>query len=128
MAKKRKLTSKDFQLLPSSVWLHKGGKVVLSPFFLQWWEDYAERRFGDKEKVLEAGIELGYIAKMYDPISGGYNYDPIGFDYDPALYRKSLNIQDDMPIVSGDDKRHNEYQQLWKILLSEDREVMSNGK
>jgi len=76
---------------------------------------------------MEVAIELGYVWKHRDPHTGETLYDPIGFDYDPVLYRNSLNIPDGMPLVRQDEGRGVEYQQLWKSLFSEDREVRLNG-
>jgi len=85
------------------------------------------KKFGDKDHCLEVATELGYIYQYSDHHTGETLYDPIGFDYDPVLYRNSLNIPDGMPLVRQDEGRGVEYQQLWKSLFSEDREVRLNG-
>ena len=76
------------------------------------------QRFGDREHCLEVAVELGYLWQYREPNSEQVQYDPVGFDYDPSVYRKSLGILDDMPIISfgGDTKR---LQPLWNLLLKE---------
>lgn len=75
-------------------------------------------RFGDKEHCLEVAAELGYLWRHCESNSKQVQYDPVGFDYDPSIYRKTLGISNDMPIISsgGDAKR---LQPLWNLLLKE---------
>jgi len=124
---KRKLTKKEFMPEPSPVWIKKETGVELNHFFLRLWQDLSMKKFGDKDHCLEVATELGYIYQYSDHHTGETLYDPIGFDYDPVLYRNSLNIPDGMPLVRQDEGRGVEYQQLWKSLFSEDREVRLNG-
>ncbi|MFC1964818.1 hypothetical protein ACFLWG_02295 [Chloroflexota bacterium] len=126
--RKRKKTYKDFEFLPDPVWTEVDGVIKPTPFFLSWWQDVAERRFGDRERWLDAAIELGYIIKFYDKEIGTSCYDLMGFDYNPALYRASLNISEDMPLVSQNDRCSEDYQRLWQRLLSPEKEVRLNGE
>ena len=122
MNKKGKLTKKDFAPLADPVWIKTESGLEPSPFFLQWWVDVSMQRYGDKEHLVEVAVELGYIWRYRDQYTGKICYDPIGFDYDPAKYRASLKIPKGMPIIRQDESRQTEYQQLWKSLLSEDKE------
>ena len=115
---KKRLTRRDFELLPDPVWVEEDGALEPSPFFRRWWQQYAERRWGDKAKILEAALDLGYIARFYDPNTGKHHYDPVGFDYDPIQYRESLGIPTDMPLVSTAGSP-DAYQRLWNNLLKE---------
>ncbi len=99
-----------------------------SPFFLDWWQNVAEQRFRDRERWLDAAIQLGYVWRFREPNTGQIQHDPIGFDYDPVLYRNSLNIDENMPLVRRDDSRQDGYQQLWKSLISGDKGETSNGE
>lgn len=111
-----KKTRKDFELLADPIWDNEG---ILKPFFLDWWQRVAELHFGDKGKVLDAAKALGYIGPIsYDPETG-VQEGPVDFDYDPALYRQSLGIHADMPLISTHgDAEH--FKPLWDRLLKED--------
>ena len=109
MRNRRKLTRKDFEPEPSPVWIEEDGVLKPSPFFLRWWQQVAQRRFGDKERWLEVAQNLGYV---------WWNGDPIGFDYDPLVTRASLGIPKCMPLVS-ETQNTDCYQRLRSWLLSE---------
>ena len=115
---KRKLTKLDFTPIPTPVWRKNELGLEPSAFFLKWWQDVSVLRFGDKEHCLEVAAELGYLWQYSESNSDEVQYDPMNFDYDPILYRKSLDIPDDMPIISfgGDAKR---FQPLWNRLMKE---------
>ena len=85
------------------------------------------QRYGDRDHCIEVAVELGYLWKYREPNSGEICYDPTDFDYDPVLYRSSMNILEDMPLIRQDDGRQNDYSQLWKLLLTEEKEVTNNG-
>lgn len=124
MKKRRKVTTKDMELLPDPVWIVEDSGIKPSRFFLRWWQRVAERRFSDKERWLDAAWELGYIAEIYDAETGKTYIEPVGFDYNPALARASLGIPDNMPLVSQSEAGNFEgYQQLWDRLLSEEKEA-----
>ena len=125
---KRRLTKKDFELLPTPVWVTTEMGIEPSPFFKNWWQNVAEQKFGNRERWLDTAVQLGYVAKFHEPQTGQLCHDPIGFDYDPVLYRTSLNVPEDMPLVRQDDSRQDGYQQLWKSLMSEKKEIKPNGK
>ena len=117
--KKRKLTRKDFTPKPDPVWHQNGNVIELHPFFLSWWQKFAEHKFGDKDRVLDAAVELGYMWKHRDQNTGEICYDPIGFDYNPVFCRNSLGISQDMPLISSDDRKRDQYNRLWQRLLIE---------
>jgi len=106
-----KLTHKDFELEPSAVWVEENNMLKPSPFFIRWWQQVAQQRFGDKERWLEVAQNLGYV---------WWNGDPIGFDYDPLTVRASLGIPEGMPLVSETENAES-YQRLRSWLLSERR-------
>jgi hypothetical protein len=116
MAGKKK-GSKVWDLEPDPVWVRDGNALIPSPFFLKWWETVAERRFGDRKRWLDAGIELGYISKSFDKVGRKHYYEAVGFDYNPALARCSLGLGADMPLVFKSDQESEEYCRLWKLLL-----------
>ena len=115
---KRKLTRQDFTAMPSPVWLQNESGFESRTFFLKWWQDVSMLRFGDKEHCFEVALELGYVWQHLEPNSEETQYSLVGFDYNPSVYRKSLGIPDDMPIISfgGDVKC---FQPLWNRLLKE---------
>jgi len=115
---KRKLTKQNFTPRPTPVWRKNELGLEPSAFFLKWWQDVSMQRFGDKEHCFDIAVELGYLWQHREPNSGEIQYDLVCFDYDPSVYRKSLGIRDDMPIISfgGDTKR---LQPLWNLLLKE---------
>ena len=125
---KRKLTRRDFTPDPTPVWVKSNGTIAPSPFFLNWWKQVSKQIFGDEEHVIEAAVDLGYLWRYRDPNNGQLQHDPIGFDYDPLLYRASMNIPQDMPLVHQDDSKHDEYQRLWKLLLSEYKGERTGGR
>ena len=90
--KKKKTKPRDFQLLPDPVWKEEDGMIMPTPFFLVWWQKIAERKYGDKERWLDAASELGYIAKLYDSEASKYYHEAVGFGYEPSEYRVSLGI------------------------------------
>ena len=114
-------TRKDFEPLPDPVWVTTEMGIEPSPFFKNWWQNVAEQRFRDRERWLDAAIQLGYVWRYREPNTGQIHHDLIGFDYDPVLYRNSLNIPEDMPLVRQDNSRQDGYQQLWKSFLSRDK-------
>jgi hypothetical protein len=110
-----KKTRKDFVLLPDPIWDKDG---VLKPFFLDWWQRVAEIRFGDKSKVWDAAKALGYIGSFcYNQETESIEEYPIRFDYDPALYRESLGIPADMPIIKLKQTGQEAYRHLLELLL-----------
>jgi hypothetical protein len=117
--RKKKVTMKDMQLEPDPVWVEEEDGVLMpTPFFKDWWERVAERRFGDRRRIIDAAIELGYIGRFRDPETGRTYLDPMGFDYDPIQYRQSLGLPVNDPIVHiGDDTQS--YTTLWDKLLEE---------
>ncbi len=124
MAKKKKVTAKDLELAPDPVWIIDDSYCGPAPFFLERWQECAKRRFGNKERWRDVACELGYVARIRDPESGETYMEPIGFDYDPALYRASLGIPQDMPLLSQGEVGNPEgYRQLWDWLL-EEKEAM----
>lgn len=112
MRSRRKLTRKDFEFEPSPVWIEENNVVMPGPFFLRWWQQVAQQRFGDKQRWLEVAQDLGYV---------WMNGDPIGFDYNPVTARASLGIHEGMPLVSTTENTDS-YKQLMSWLLSERRE------
>ena len=114
MVRKKKLTRKDFELLPDPVWIEQDGCLQPTPFFKGWWQKVAEKWFGDKGRIADAAIELGYLTR-----SG----DATGFGYDPELYRESLGLPVGMPLISNDGNS-DAYKQIWDTLL---REETTNG-
>ena len=108
---------KDFELLPDPVWIEEDGVLQPTPFFRNWWEQFAKRRFGDKGRIIDAARGLGYIGICYyDSTTDRAEEGPIGFSYDPALYRESLGLPSNMPLVSNNGNP-NAYQHLWDYLL-----------
>lgn len=112
MKKGLKLRHKDFELEPSAVWVEENNMLKPSPFFIRWWQQVAQQRFGDKERWLEVAQNLGYV---------WWNGDPIGFDYDPLMARTSLGIPEGMPLMS-ETENTNSYKELMSWLLSERRD------
>jgi len=121
MAVKKRITPKDWDLLPDPVWTEAGGSIQPTPFFFQWWRMVAEKKFGDGSRWLDAAVELGYVSRFTDPNTGGVCYDPIGFRYDPNLLRDSLAISRDMPLVSHNGRPDN-WRRLWDHLMGVDRD------
>ena len=119
---------KHYELTTTPVWRKTETGLELTSFFRDWWEQVSIQRYGDKEHCLEVAAELGYLWQHPNPNGGNFEYEPVGFDYDPAQYRISMNISEGMPLVRQDECRHAEYQQLWKRLLSENKEVKINGE
>ena len=115
---KRKIKAKDLELLPDPVWKKEDGMIMPTQFFLVWWQEVAEQRFGDRERWLDAASELGYVAKLYDTEKCKFYYEAVGFGFDPSEHRASLGIPDNMPIVSRDGSPDT-YQRLWDYLLKE---------
>lgn len=111
MLSKRRLNPRDFEPEPSPVWLEDGGTLKPTEFFLRWWQQVAEKRFGDKELCFEAAQSLGYV---------WHNGDPIRFDYNRTLARASLGLPEEMPLVNETDNPES-YQRLRARLLSERR-------
>ncbi len=126
MTKRNEPTMKDFELLPDPVWIVDNSHIEPAPFFLKWWQKAAERRFGAKERWPDIAYELGYVAKVHDPESGKVYMEPVAFGYDAALYRTSLGIPHDMPLVSESEAGNlKAYRRLWDWLLLEEKEAMS---
>jgi len=115
-----KQNAKNWELEQDPVWVIEHNTIMPSPFFRKWWEDAAERQYSDRDRWIDAAIQLGYIYKETNRRTGKVYMIPVGFEYDPALLRTSLGIPDGMPIVSRQDGNHKGYVQLWDWLLTED--------
>ena len=107
-----------WQLEQGPVWIWEDGVPRPAPFFLKWWQDASILKHGDVARWLDLAAELGYVIKEIDPNTKEINYVPEGFDYNPTLYRESLGIPDNMPIISAyRDTKH--FEPLWDCLLKE---------
>ena len=107
-----------WQLEQGPVWIWEDGVPRPAPFFLKWWQDASILKCGDVARWLDLAAELGYVIKEIDPNTKEINYVPEGFDYNPTLYRESLGIPDNMPIISAyRDTKH--FEPLWDCLLKE---------
>jgi len=83
--------------------------LMPSPFFLNWWQQVAQIRYGDKQRCIDVAKELGYVSK---------DGEPLGFEYDPVMARSSLGIPEGMPLVNESESPEC-YQRLRSWLLSE---------
>jgi len=118
MVIKKKLRRKDLELLPDPIWIVENGCMKPTPFFLGWWQAVAERQFRDKGQWMDAAVDLGYVIKIYNPKTGRDHYESVGFNYDSKLYRESLVISTDMPLVL-EEGAPDAYKRLWDFLLRE---------
>ncbi len=110
MNRNHKLTRKDFELLQDPVWTVKENRLEPTPFFHDWWQAVAENK-GRTGGWTDAAVELGYLSQD--------KADPIGFSYDPVLYRDSLGLPQDMPIVlsNASDANAEAQDNVWEWLL-----------
>lgn len=110
----------NWELEQDPVWVIEHGTIMPSSFFRKWWEDVSEHRYGDRDRWIDAAIDLGYVQREVDHHTGKFYLIPVGFEYDPSLLRASLGISNDMPLVSRQEGNHLGYTQLWDWLLTED--------
>jgi len=112
----RKVSKKDASPEPSLVWMIQNGVLEPRIFFRNWFEQVAERRFGAKQRWWEAAVELGYIAEWTDSY-GRFQVDHLRFEHDPVLYRASLGLPKDRPLMSDNHGNREAYDRLWDRLL-----------
>ena len=122
----RKKECSKWELESDSVWVTIDTIIKPSDYFLKWWQDLSIRRFGDNKHWLEIAFELGYVSKNIDTKSGEVTFDPIGFDYDIRLVRKTLGISVDMPIIRYTETGQDEYKRVINLLFHNDGD--NNGK
>lgn len=113
------LTRKDFEPLQDPVWLTNlwhDNHVALqpTPFFYDWWCRVAELKFGNRNRWLDAAIDLGYVVRYAD--NSETLVDFVRFDYDAKLLRESLELQYERPLVIKENKG---VKKLWHHLLGE---------
>ena len=58
-----KQNAKNWELEQDPVWVIEHNTIMPSPFFRKWWEDAAERQYSDRDRWIDAAIQLGYIYK-----------------------------------------------------------------
>ena len=116
----------NWELGSNEVWVETEKAIQPSPYFLKWWQDLSIRRFGDNKHWLEIAFELGYVSKNIDTKSGDVTFDPIGFDYDIRLVRKTLGMSVDMPIIRYTETGQDEYKRVINLLFHNDGD--NNGK
>lgn len=110
-----------WQLEYSPVWYTRGNEIIPSPLCLKWWQNLAEKRYGDTQRWLEIAYQLGYVTESINPESGNITYEPYGFEYDGALMRKSLDLSKNGPLVFREISVNSQpYHQLWDKLLKEE--------
>lgn len=110
-----------WELEYSLIWHTRGNEVIPSPLCLKWWQNLAEKRYGDKQRWLEIAHQLDYVTKSINPESGNITYEPYGFEYDGALMRKSLDLSKNGPLVFREISVNSQpYHQLWDKLLKEE--------
>jgi len=114
----RKLRKKDAELQPDPVWIIQNGVLRPTPFFQDWFEQVAERSFGDKQRWWEAAMKLGYVCEWTDSY-GRPQFELLRFDYDPGLYRISLGMPDDIPLISENHGNREAYERMWEQLFEE---------
>ena len=107
----KKLTRADFQPEPSPVWRTRNDAIEPHAFFLRWWQSLAKEQFGDEERWFETAVRLSYVTP---------NGEPIGFDYNPLLYRASLGLPPDYPLINPDGHEPR-YDAMWDRLMKEER-------
>lgn len=106
-------------LEPDPVWIIEDGAQRPAPFFLQWWQAVAERQYGDRERWPEAAHKLGYLVSWTDK-HGQNHTDLEGFEYDPVLYRASLGLPQELPLISEISGNRDRYDRMWDWLLGEE--------
>jgi hypothetical protein len=109
---------KDASLEPSPVWMDQNGVLEPRIFFRNWFEQVAEKRFGDRERWWEAAVELGYIAEWTDSY-GQFQVEYWGFEHDHVLYRASLGRPQGLPLISELSGNCDRYDRMWDRLLGE---------
>jgi len=117
-----------WELEYSLIWHLRGNKIMPSSLCLKWWQNLAEKKYGDKQWWLEIAYQLGYVTKSTNPESGNITYEPYGFEYDSALIRKSLGLPQNGPLVFREITANSQlYCQLWdKLLRKETNESSSD--
>jgi hypothetical protein len=123
MKKKKK---DNFEVGPNEVWVETEKTIQPSPYFLKWWQDLSLKRFGDNTHWLKIAFELGYVSKKIDTKSGEVTFDPIEFEYDIQLVRRTLGISVDMPIIRYTETGEDEYKRVIDLLFHNDGD--NNGK
>ena len=116
----------NWELGSNEVWVETEKTIQPSPYFLKWWQDLSIRRFGDNTHWLEIAFELGYVSKKIDTKSGEVTFDPIEFDYDIKLVRKTLEISDEQPIIRYAETGQDEYKRMINLLFNNNGD--NNGK
>jgi hypothetical protein len=108
---KNKLTRNDFELVPDPVWIEQDGFLKPTTFFHDWWAAVAEKKFGDACRWADVAVELGYVSQD--------KADPIGFSYDPVLFRDSLGLPQNMPLVCAKQSDPGRIKRMWEFLLGQ---------
>ncbi len=100
---------KDFELQPDPLWGVVGLELRPRPFFQKFFEDVAERVFGDRGRWVDAAKYLGYVYA---------DGDPRRFDYDPVELRVSLGLRPDLPLMK--EGTEAAYRGVWDHFVMED--------
>ena len=107
-----------WRLEHSAVWHICENTIMPSSFCLKWWQNLAEKQYGDRQMWLEIAYQLGYVTKVVNCRSRSITYEPYGFEYDGRLIRKSLDLPENGPLVFKEILVNSRlYQQLWDRLL-----------
>ena len=102
------------------VWVETDKTIEPSPYFLKWWQDLSFKKYGDNTNWLQVAVDLGYVSKQVDSKSGKMIFEPIGFDYDIQLVRKTLDMSSDMPIIRYAEIGQDEYKRMIDLLFHND--------
>ena len=120
MTKKHQEPQDLWQTEPTPIWVTEGGIIKPTYYFLRWWQDISKRKYGTPDRWLDVAVELGYVRKDHNPISGHLFYEPEGFDYDPVLVRNTLGISEAMPIIRYCETGQDAYHHMLNKLVNDD--------